>query len=104
MVLELSCTTSRVDTFLSSRVFGAWWPGAVSAQVNCLTFVLVKVLGNILLARGVWDSTFMSILVNLDWLSTIAATTSLAVYDGLSIEAYWSSGVSVTELDDESIS
>jgi len=68
----------------------AWWPGAVLALVNSLASGRSWIMGNILLARRVWDSLAISELVDTTWVSTLAATTSTAVDNNLSIKSNWS--------------
>jgi hypothetical protein len=81
----------------------AWWPGAVFALVDGFTSGRLWIVGNILLARGVWDTFGVSELIDTAWVSTLAATTSTTVNNNLSIKSNWG-WVLVSKLDVESIS
>jgi len=89
-----------VEACLTSR---AWWPGAVSANVDWFALSFVKVVSLVLLARRVWDTFHESILENIAWISTVAVTTSLTVDDNLGVQSNWGHG-KVLEHDVESIS
>ena len=77
-------------------------PGAVTADVNVLAHVVDEVVSGVLLARRVRDTSVVGILVHLSGVATIAGATSLAVHDGLGIEAD-RGGVEVTVQDVESV-
>ena len=81
----------------------AWWPGAVLALVDGTASERFRVFGNVLLARGVWDTLLVSELVDASWVSTLAASSSTAVDNDLSVESNWS-WVLVSEHDVESVS
>jgi hypothetical protein len=57
---------------LASLVLWAWWPSAVLAFVHGTASGGFKVMGNVLLARGIWDTLFMGELINTTWVSTFA--------------------------------
>ena len=80
----------------------AWWPGAVSADVNGLTG-MVEVVGDVLLAGRVWDTMVVGILEDVDWVSTVASAASLAVNHHLGVQSDWGRGF-ITEHDVESVS
>ena len=77
-------------------------PGAVTADVNVLAHVVDEVVSGVLLARRVRDTSVVGIPVHLSGVATIAGATSLAVHDGLGIEAD-RGGVEVTVQDVESV-
>jgi len=66
----------------------AWWPSAVSANVDWLTCLvtIIKVVSDILLARRIRNTILEGVLKDIIWLSTAAGTSSnSAVYDNLSV-------------------
>lgn len=62
-----------------------WWPGALTANINWLAIVL-QVVGNVLLARRVDETSLVSVLINFAGVATVAGATSLAVHNNLSVE------------------
>merc|ERR1719333_1871414 len=80
-----------------------WWVGAVSADVDVLAHAVNKVVGSVLLARGVRNSVLTSVSVDETWVTTVAGAASLAVDNHLSIKANWS-GAGVLVQDVESVS
>lgn len=82
------------------------WSMAVTANVNWLAFagllVVVKVMSNILKARGMWNSFNVSNIVDSTWLSTVATASIFTVNDSLGTQSNWS-GLVCTKEDVESI-
>lgn len=62
------------------------WGHAVSAQVHSSAIMLRQVGGSVLLARAVGNAVLVGELVNASGVTTVAAATSLAVDDGLSVQ------------------
>ena len=60
---------------------------AVTADIDVSAHATLKVEGSVLLARGVGDTSVVSVLVNLTWVSTVTGATSLAVDDNLGVKA-----------------
>jgi hypothetical protein len=58
---------------------------AVSADINWVAVILVKILCNILDARRIGDTIVISIVINTRGISTIARPTCLAVNHNLRI-------------------
>ena len=81
----------------------AWRPGAVLALVDGGALGFVEVVSDVLFTRAVWNSLFISELINTTWVTTIAGTSSSAVDDGLSIKSN-RCGARIVEHDIESIS
>merc|ERR1711990_58201 len=54
----------------------AWWPGAILALIDGFAAVRLWIVGNVLLAGGVWDSLIIGELVDATWVSTLTASTS----------------------------
>jgi hypothetical protein len=85
-----------VITFLAN------WRNAISADIDVLAVVLLQVGSLVLLARRVRDALRGGIFIDLDGISTIARSTSLAVDDCLGRQSE-RSGQILRELDVESI-
>jgi hypothetical protein len=81
----------------------AWRPGAVLALVDGGALGFVEVVSNILFTRAVWNSLFISELIDTTWVTTITGASSSAIYAGLSIKAN-RCGARIVEHDIESIS
>jgi len=60
---------------------------AVTADIDVSAHATLEVIGSVLLARGVGDTSVVSVLVNLTWVSTVTRATSLAVDDNLGVKA-----------------
>jgi hypothetical protein len=73
---------ATVETIFTS--FG-WRPCAFTANVNWCAFTSLKVVGNVLLARGVNEAIVMGPLVNGTGVSTVASSTGLTVNNNLGV-------------------
>ena len=92
--------TAVLETIIaSSRCRGC----AISAQIEVSALTTLKVESSVLLARAIRNTMIEGILVNLGRITTVAATTSLAVDNSLSIQTD-GSGVLESIHDVESIS
>ena len=67
-----------------------WWPGLVLALVDGLKANGIWVVGNVLLAGGIWDTLSVSERVDTTRVSAFTRATDSAVYDNLGIESNWS--------------
>jgi len=87
---------------LAGLSLGAWWPCAILASGLSIKFAL-KILSNVLLARGVWDTMFLGIGVHFWWVSSLTVASSICIDNDLSIESNWS-WVLVIQFNVESVS
>jgi hypothetical protein len=76
---------------------------AVSANVNWVTVILIKILGDILHARRIRDTIVVSIVVNTRWVTSKAWATCLAVNHNLGVKSNWG-GIKILKHDIESVS
>ena len=80
-MVNSSAVLSQVLTLVGSR------GRAVSADVDGLASVLVKVVSNVLHAGGVRNASFESVVVDLRGISSVARASSLAVHNHLGGES-----------------